>query len=102
MGLAIARNGLGERAEAEAMLREAKAAFTKSLGATHWRTANAQYQLGLVLRDRGKNAESLAEVRPAQAILLADLGPGHPRTVAATKALAELESAAPAGVRTAP
>ncbi len=101
MGLAIALNGLGQRAEAETMLRGVKASFTTSLGATHWRTANAQYQLGVVLSDRGKPEEALAEVKPAQEILLAELGPGHPRTVAATKALAEIEASARAGVRTA-
>jgi hypothetical protein len=82
------------------MLRQAKASFTKSLGAQHWRTANAQYQLGVVLRDRGRIAEALAEVKPAQAILLAELGPEHPRTVAATRTLAELEAAAGAAART--
>jgi len=77
------------------MLRQAKASFTKSLGAGHWRTANAQYQLGVVLRDEGRLAEALAEVKPAQATLLAELGPDHQRTIAASKTLAELEAAAP-------
>ena len=100
MGVAIARNGLGRRAEAEATLREVKAAFTRSLGATHWRTANAQYQLGLVLRDRGKRGEALAELRQAHAILLEEMGPGHQRTVDASEAIAALERASDAGVRT--
>ena len=95
VGLALALNKTGHSAEAEAMLRQAKASFTKSLGAGHWRTANAQYQLGVVLRDEGRLAEALAEVKPAQATLLAELGPDHQRTIAASKTLAELEAAAP-------
>ncbi|MGH8203653.1 MAG: tetratricopeptide repeat protein, partial [Steroidobacteraceae bacterium] len=102
MGLALAWNGLGRRAEAEAALREAKAAFGRSLGPAHWRTANAQYQLGVVLKDQGKLAEALAEVKPAREILLADLGPDHPRTAPATRTLAELETALQAGVSTGP
>jgi tetratricopeptide (TPR) repeat protein len=101
MGLALAMNRLGRQAEAEPVLREVKAAFAKSLGPTHWRTANVQYHLGVVLKDGGKLDEALVEVRQAHGILLADLGPDHPRTVAATATLAELESAAPASVRTA-
>jgi hypothetical protein len=101
MGVALAMNRLGQQAEAEAIVREVKAAFTKSLGANHWRTANVQYHLGVVLKDGGKLDEALVEVRQAHGILLADLGANHPRTAAATATLAELEAAAPSAVRTA-
>jgi hypothetical protein len=101
MGIALAKNRLGQRAEAEALLRDVKTSFGKSLGPAHWRTANAQYQLAVVLQERGKLEEALAEARPAQAILLSNLGPEHPRTVAATKTLGELESATRGELRTA-
>ena len=57
------------------MAREARDAFSRALGASHWRTANAQLQLGIIVRDRGRSAEALALVRPAHATLLAELGP---------------------------
>jgi hypothetical protein len=83
-------------------LRAIKASFAKSLGPTHWRAANVQYHLGVVLKDLGKVDQALVEVRQAHGILLADLGPDHPRTAAAAATLAELESAVTAAVRTAP
>ncbi len=90
MGLAVAMNKLGQSAEAEAMLRQAKSDFSRNLGQDHWRTGNAQYQLGVVLQDRGRPDEALAEVTAGHAILLESLGPDHPRTVAAAQVLAGL------------
>jgi hypothetical protein len=95
MGLALALNKLGKTREAAALMREAQAAFAGSLGPDHWRTANAQYYLGVVLLAEGRRDAALAEVRAAHAKLVAALGADHPRAQAAAKTLAELTATGP-------
>jgi len=67
--------------------------FTSTLGADHWRTANAERYLGTVLTNLGRYDEAYDVLVTAERKMVAALGKDHPRTASARTALKELEDA---------
>ena len=87
LGMLHCSNGALENGES--LLRQAIDVFGTSLSDSHWRTAEARYELAgcLVLRCRYEDAER--ELLAAYQGLESGLGKAHPRTVRVLKRLVD-------------
>jgi hypothetical protein len=80
---------MGRLDEAERLLRASVATYEASLGAEHWRTANARLYLGWVFALEGRTAEAARSMNAAYSRIVQALGDDHPRVLAARELMLE-------------